>query len=25
VSLVAERPLLCVASHTFDHIGCHHE
>ncbi|MCC7483000.1 MAG: MBL fold metallo-hydrolase, partial [Hyphomicrobiales bacterium] len=26
VRLVAERPLLCVASHThFDHIGCHHE
>ncbi len=26
VSLVTERPLLCVASHThFDHIGCHHE
>lgn len=26
VALVAERPLLCVASHThFDHIGCHHE
>jgi glyoxylase-like metal-dependent hydrolase (beta-lactamase superfamily II) len=26
VPLVAERPLLCVASHThFDHIGCHHE
>ena len=26
VSLVAERPVICVASHThFDHIGCHHE
>ena len=26
VPLVAERDLLCVASHThFDHIGCHHE
>ena len=26
VALVAERPLLAVASHThFDHIGCHHE
>lgn len=26
VSLVSERPLLAVASHThFDHIGCHHE
>jgi len=26
VPLVAERPLLAVASHThFDHIGCHHE
>ena len=26
VRLVAERPLVCVASHThFDHIGCHHE
>lgn len=26
VRLVAERPLICVASHThFDHIGCHHE
>jgi glyoxylase-like metal-dependent hydrolase (beta-lactamase superfamily II) len=26
VPLVAERPLVCVASHThFDHIGCHHE
>jgi glyoxylase-like metal-dependent hydrolase (beta-lactamase superfamily II) len=26
VSLVAERSLVCVASHThFDHIGCHHE
>jgi glyoxylase-like metal-dependent hydrolase (beta-lactamase superfamily II) len=26
VGLVAERPLICVASHThFDHIGCHHE
>ncbi|MFT8884753.1 MAG: MBL fold metallo-hydrolase [Acetobacter papayae] len=26
VSLLAERPVLCVASHAhFDHIGCHHE
>ena len=26
VAVVAERPLLAVASHThFDHIGCHHE
>ena len=26
VALVAERELVCVASHThFDHIGCHHE
>lgn len=26
VTLVSERPLLCVASHThFDHIGSHHE
>ena len=26
VPLVAERKLVCVASHThFDHIGCHHE
>ena len=26
VSLVTERSLVCVASHThFDHIGCHHE
>ena len=26
VRLVAERSLVCVASHThFDHIGCHHE
>jgi glyoxylase-like metal-dependent hydrolase (beta-lactamase superfamily II) len=26
VALVAERKLVCVASHThFDHIGCHHE
>lgn len=26
VPLVAERPLIAVASHThFDHIGCHHE
>ena len=26
VSLVTERPLVCVASHThFDHIGSHHE
>ncbi len=26
VALLAERPLLAVASHThFDHIGCHHE
>lgn len=26
VPLVAERPCICVASHThFDHIGCHHE
>jgi glyoxylase-like metal-dependent hydrolase (beta-lactamase superfamily II) len=26
VSLVTERPLICVASHThFDHIGSHHE
>jgi glyoxylase-like metal-dependent hydrolase (beta-lactamase superfamily II) len=26
VSLVTERPLTAVASHThFDHIGCHHE
>ncbi len=26
VRLLAERPLICVASHThFDHIGCHHE
>lgn len=26
VSLVSERTLICVASHThFDHIGCHHE
>ena len=26
VPLVAERALICVASHThFDHIGCHHE
>lgn len=26
VSLVSERKLVCVASHThFDHIGCHHE
>jgi glyoxylase-like metal-dependent hydrolase (beta-lactamase superfamily II) len=26
VSLVTERPLIAVASHThFDHIGCHHE
>lgn len=26
VSLVSERPLTAVASHThFDHIGCHHE
>jgi glyoxylase-like metal-dependent hydrolase (beta-lactamase superfamily II) len=26
VSLVSERPITCVASHThFDHIGCHHE
>jgi glyoxylase-like metal-dependent hydrolase (beta-lactamase superfamily II) len=26
VRLVAERDLVCVASHThFDHIGCHHE
>jgi glyoxylase-like metal-dependent hydrolase (beta-lactamase superfamily II) len=26
VRLVAERPLICVASHThFDHIGSHHE
>jgi glyoxylase-like metal-dependent hydrolase (beta-lactamase superfamily II) len=26
VAVVAERPLLCVASHThFDHIGSHHE
>ena len=26
VSLVREKPIVCVASHThFDHIGCHHE
>ena len=26
VSLVSEKPVVCVASHThFDHIGCHHE
>ena len=26
VSLVSEKNLVCVASHThFDHIGCHHE
>jgi glyoxylase-like metal-dependent hydrolase (beta-lactamase superfamily II) len=26
VRLVAERPLICIGSHThFDHIGCHHE
>ena len=26
VPLVAERKVMCVASHThFDHIGCHHE
>jgi glyoxylase-like metal-dependent hydrolase (beta-lactamase superfamily II) len=26
VALLAERPLVCVASHThFDHIGSHHE
>ncbi len=26
VSLVCEKPIVCVASHThFDHIGCHHE
>ena len=26
VSLVTERKIICVASHThFDHIGCHHE
>jgi glyoxylase-like metal-dependent hydrolase (beta-lactamase superfamily II) len=26
VSLVTERAVMCIASHThFDHIGCHHE
>jgi glyoxylase-like metal-dependent hydrolase (beta-lactamase superfamily II) len=26
VSLVSEKAIICVASHThFDHIGCHHE
>ncbi|EJT04253.1 MBL fold metallo-hydrolase [Rhizobium sp. CCGE 510] len=26
ISLLRERPIICVASHThFDHIGCHHE
>jgi glyoxylase-like metal-dependent hydrolase (beta-lactamase superfamily II) len=26
VAIVAERRIICVASHThFDHIGCHHE